>query len=74
MQTYRIETTISKDGTISIKGLGLPFAKGDKVEIMVRSRKLEKDKNKGKYTLRGLPINYIKPFDSVAESDWAVLG
>ncbi len=71
MQTYRIETTISKDGTISIRNL--PFAKGDKVEILVRSRKREKDKNQVKYPLRGLPINYTKPFDSVAESDWSVL-
>ncbi len=72
MQTYRIETTISKDGTISIKDL--PFAKGDKVEILVRSRKRGKDQNREKYPLRGLPIKYTKPFDSVAENDWAVFG
>ncbi len=68
MQAIRIETTISKDGTISIKGL--PFAKGEKVEILVRKRK---NKAQKKYPLRGTPINYIKPFDSVVESDWIVL-
>ena len=68
MQTIRIETTISKDGTISIKGL--PFTKGEKVEIVVRKRKNKAQKN---YPLRGTPITYTKPFDSVAESDWIVL-
>ena len=68
MQTIRIKTTISKDGTISIKGL--PFTKGEKVEILVRKRK---NKGQEKYPLRGTPIKYIKPFDSVVENDWIVL-
>ncbi|RLD08442.1 MAG: hypothetical protein DRI56_05395 [Chloroflexota bacterium] len=71
MQTYRIETTVSKDGAISIKGL--PFAKGEKVEILMRSRKREKDKKLERYSLRGLPVTYTKPFDSISENDWAVL-
>ena len=68
MQTIRIKTTISKDGTISIKGL--PLTKGEKVEILVRKRK---NKVQEKYPLRGTPIKYIKPFDSVVENDWIVL-
>ncbi len=72
METYWIETTISKDGTLSVKGL--PFTEGEEVEVLVRSRKQEQSKKQDKYPLRGLPINYTKPFDSVAENDWAVLG
>ncbi len=69
MQTYRIETRISKEGSIYIKGL--PFSKGEKVEILVRKR--EKNKGQNNYPLRGKPIDYKKPFDSVAESDWDVV-
>ncbi|MFZ1042169.1 MAG: hypothetical protein WAN58_12765 [Anaerolineales bacterium] len=34
METFRIRTTISKDGKLSIKGL--PFRPGAKVEVIVR--------------------------------------
>ncbi len=72
METYRIKTTIAKDGTIFIQNL--PFMAGDKVEILVQSRKYSKDNLREKYPLRGLPVNYAKPFKSVAENDWAILG
>lgn len=71
MGTYRIETTISKDGTISVKDL--PFSEGEKVEVVVRKSKHEGAKNQEKYPLHGLPIRYSKPFDGVAENDWSVL-
>lgn len=70
MHTYRIETTISKNGTISIRDL--PFEEGDKVEVLVRSKQ-DKEKKHEKYPLRGLPIRYVEPFNSVAENDWAIL-
>ncbi|MEA3308892.1 MAG: hypothetical protein U9Q70_05210 [Chloroflexota bacterium] len=72
METYRTETIISKDGMISIKDL--PFLAGDRVEILVYSRKRKKDDSQERYPLRGLPIKYIKPFENVAENDWLVLG
>jgi len=34
METFRIRTTVSKDGKLSIKGL--PFRPGAKVEVIVR--------------------------------------
>lgn len=71
MEAYRIETTISKDGSISVKGL--PFSEGDKVEIVVRKHKREQAKSQEKYPLHGLQIRYSKPFDGVAENDWSVL-
>lgn len=70
MNTYRLETIISKDGTISIKDL--PFAVGDRVEVLVRSQEYGQKYQK-RYPLRGQQIRYIKPFDSVSESDWTVL-
>lgn len=71
METYRIEVTVSKEKTISLKDL--PFTEGDKVEILVCKRIREADKKQEKYPLRGLPIRYKKPLESVAENDWAVL-
>ncbi|MFQ5852248.1 MAG: hypothetical protein ACE5JU_16905 [Candidatus Binatia bacterium] len=70
MQTYRVETTVSNDGTLTIKGL--PFRAGDKVEVIVRSRERERE-HRERYPLRGKPIRYISPFESVAEDDWGAL-
>ncbi len=71
MKTYRIEATVSKEKMVSLKDL--PFTEGDQVEIVVRKSKREKAEEQEKYPLRGLPIRYKKPFDSVAENDWAVV-
>lgn len=70
MQIYRSETIISQDGSLSIKGL--PFRAGDKVEVIVRPYR-RKEKQNGRYPLRGVPITYIDPFESVAENDWDAL-
>jgi len=70
MQTYRVETTISNDGTLTVKGL--PFHAGDRVEVIVRSRKREWALAE-RYPLRGTPIRYSDPFGSVAEEDWDAL-
>lgn len=69
MQIYRIETTISSDGTLTIKEL--PFRAGDKVEVIVCEREREQERS-WCYPLRGRPIRYLDPFGSVAEDDWEV--
>lgn len=71
METYRIETTVSKEKTVFLKDL--PFTEGDEVEILVRKRKRKKTEGQKKYTLRDLPIRYENPPDSVADNDWAVV-
>ena len=65
MQAYRVETKISQDGKLSIKGL--PFRKGDTVEVIVLSQK--KIASSNRYPLQGKPIQYQKPFDSVTAED-----
>ncbi len=70
MQTYRVETMVSSNRTLTIKGL--PFQAGEKVEVIVRRRERELE-HRGRYPLRGKPIRYIDPFKSVAESDWEAL-
>jgi hypothetical protein len=69
MQAYRIETTISQDGKLSIKGL--PFRKGDTVEVIVLT---QNRKPTGEcYPLRGKPVIYDKPYHGVAEEEWESL-
>jgi len=70
MQTYRVETEVSRNRTLTIKGL--PFQVGEKVEVIVRRREHERER-RGRYPLRGKPIRYLDPFKSVAESDWEAL-
>jgi hypothetical protein len=70
MQDYRVETTVSSDGALIIKGL--PFRPGDRVEVIIRSREHRKGEGKS-YPLHGKPIRYTDPFSGVAEEDWEAL-
>jgi len=70
MKTYRVETTVSNDGTLTIEAL--PFQDGDKVEVIVRSGE-ERQQRHEHYPLRGQPIRYAGPFESVDENEWSAL-
>jgi hypothetical protein len=70
MQMYRVETTISNEGTLTIKGL--PFQAGDKVEVIVCGHERKREGSE-RYPSRGKPIRYVDPFESVAEDDWDAL-
>jgi len=70
METYRAETMISKDGTLTVEGL--PFRKGEKVEVVVRSYE-PKGNGAERHPLRGTVIRNVDPLKSVAEEDWNVL-
>jgi len=70
MQTYRVETMVPSNRTLTIKGL--PFQVGEKVEVIVRRREHERGRRR-RYPLRGKPIRYTDPFASVAESHWEAL-
>ena len=63
-------TTITEDSTLAIKGL--PFAPGDKVEVLIRNQPTATPSN-GKYPLRGTLIHFVVPFEPVTESDWEAL-
>jgi hypothetical protein len=67
---YRAETIVTNDGTLVI--VGLPFQAGDRVEVIVRDR-LREQASGQRYPLRGKPIRYADPFESVAEEDWEAL-
>jgi hypothetical protein len=70
MQDYRIETSVSSDGSLTIKDV--PFRPGDRVEVIIRSHNTGEAKGKS-YPLRGKPIRYTDPFGSVGEQDWEAL-
>jgi len=70
MQTYRIETVISPNRILTVRGV--PFRAGEKVEVIILSHSRQEEP-KERYPLRGKPIRYIAPFDSVAENEWSAL-
>jgi hypothetical protein len=70
MPDYRMETTVSSDGSLIIKGL--PLRAGDEVEVIIRSRECREGKEE-RYSLRGKPVRYVDPFEGVAEEDWETL-
>ncbi len=71
MQTYHIETVVSEKGVLNIKEL--PLHPGEKVEIIVKSRWMDDKTPSHRYPLRGKPIRYKRPFDSVAENEWNII-
>jgi len=70
MNAHRVETTINHDGTLTINGL--PFRAGNEVEVIILERS-PKPSGDNPYPLRGQPIQYDAPTESVAESEWGVL-
>ena len=67
MRTFRAETTVASDGTLTLEGI--PFRAGDKVEVIVRARE-----RKGRqYPLRGTPVRFDDPFTGVVEDEWEAL-
>ncbi len=66
-EIYRVETTVSEDGVITVTGL--PLHAGDKVEVTVRLQ----DDAVALYPLRGVPVEYLDPFGTIAEGDWDAL-
>jgi hypothetical protein len=67
VEAYRTNVIVHDDGTVVIGGL--PFRKGQRLEVIL----LEQTKSRedvASYALRGEPVEYAAPFDSVAEDDW----
>jgi hypothetical protein len=63
----RIETTLEKDGTLTLEQL--PFQAGDTVEVIVRAKTHEAQSPR-RFALRGTPVSYISPFEPVGGNDW----
>jgi hypothetical protein len=70
LQTYRVETTITEKGILTVKGLS--FHKGEKVNVIILSP-VRQSARSTRYPLRGQLIRYDAPFESVAVDNWVVL-
>ena len=62
MKAHRIETTLTENGTLSLKDL--PFQAGDAVEIIILENPKKHPSESNRYPLRGTVIRYDDPFDS----------
>ena len=67
MEAYRTDTVIQQDRVLTVRGV--PFRAGERVEVIILSNTHRRDVQE-RYPLRGQPIRYTDPFDSVAENDW----
>lgn len=72
MRAYRIETHVAEDGSVHLEAL--PFRKGERVEVIVRSREEEEGAARVSPTaLEGSVLRYEAPTEPVAEDDWDAL-
>jgi hypothetical protein len=70
MEVYRVETKVSSDGTVLLEKV--PFQAGEQVEVIVRAHP-ETRKDAKRYPLRGTPVRYTDPFESVDLDSWRAL-
>ena len=70
MQAFRTEAILSQNGVLIVRGV--PFRAGQKVEIIILGPH-PRSVGAERYPLRGKPIRYLAPFESVAEEDWNAL-
>ncbi len=66
MQTYRFETTIGQDGTVTLDNL--PFRAGDRVEVTVRP--YPENESGTDQPLRGTILRFDEPTEPVGVEDW----
>ena len=69
MDAVRIETTVDEHGEVHLTKL--PFPAGERVEVIVVPKPVRQQGNG--FVLRGVPIEYDRPTDPVAEEDWDAL-
>ncbi len=67
MEAYRTNAVVHDDGTVVIENL--PFQKGQRLEVILLEQTKVR-KSAASYALRGEPVRYVDPFDSVAEDEW----
>jgi hypothetical protein len=66
METYRIEMTLSEDGTLTLKNL--PFRAGERVAVAIAPT--GRPALSSPDPLRGTILYYENPTEPVAENDW----
>jgi len=69
VDAVRIQTTVDERGEVHLTKL--PFRAGEPVEVTVIPSPARQRENE--FPLRGVPIEYDRPTDPVAEEDWDAL-
>jgi hypothetical protein len=64
-----MEVTCTEDGVITLRGL--PIHSGESVEVLVIPNPPSSKPLGERFPLRGEPLEYLDPFEPVAEPDWA---
>lgn len=67
MEAYKTSAVVEEDGTVTISGL--PFQQGEELEVILLQQTRQTSRV-ASYPLRGKPVKYVEPFESVAEEDW----
>ena len=67
LPAHRVEITLQQDGTLTLDRL--PFQAGQSVEVIILPVAKKSDVA-DPHPLRGIPIQYDRPCDPVAEEDW----
>jgi hypothetical protein len=70
METFRLDTTLTQDGTLTLHDL--PFQAGDSVEVIIVPRAAAAAEQSA-YPLRGKVLHYDNPTAPVAQEDWEAL-
>ena len=70
MQQHRVETSVAPNGTIVLQGL--PFPVGETVEVVITAQSV-KPIVADPYPLRGTVLEYVNPFEPIAETEWEAL-
>ena len=70
METFRLDTTLTQDGTLTLRDL--PFQAGDSVEVIIVPR-ASTSAEPSAYPLRGKVLYYANPTAPVAQEDWEAL-
>jgi hypothetical protein len=70
LPAHRVETTLQRDGTITLEHL--PFRAGQTVEVIIVPR-LGGVFPAAAYPLRGTSVHYDRPTEPVAPEEWEAL-
>ena len=70
MNTFRLDTKLTQNGTLTLSDL--PFQAGDSVEVIIVPR-ASASAAQNEYPLRGKVIRYDNPTEPVAREDWEAL-
>jgi len=67
VEAYRKYVVVHDNGTVVIENL--PFYKGQRLEVILLEQPKARE-GATSYALRGEPVRYVDPFDSVVDDEW----